>query len=148
MASSWRLQLALAAIGLLALVAACGPSDTDAGRTSDPVLDVAMETARAPVTSIVVMTTGGITVPGAQVQDCVDYVQFGAYVGEADMVAAWDAAGHDVDRLRDNCVSLGRGDPAALTALSERRRAVDAYLAASSTTSPVESGQLTPGRPG
>ncbi|MGE0000387.1 MAG: hypothetical protein AB7R77_25500 [Ilumatobacteraceae bacterium] len=148
MASSWRLHVALATLALLALVAACDLDGATAPAPSGTALDVAMATAHTPATSIVVITAVPVTVPGGQVQDCVDYVQFGAYVGEADMVAVWDAAGHDVDRLRENCVSLGRGDPAALAALSERRHEVDAYLAASSTTTPGSASSTAPELPG
>jgi hypothetical protein len=148
MASGWRLQAALVALGLVAFGAACDPSPAASSPPSDAVLDVAVQTEHAPATSLVVLTTVPTTVPGAQVQDCVDYVQFGAFVGEADMAAIWDAAGHDVDRLRENCVSLGRGDPGALANLSERRRALDAYLAASSTTAPGAGAPTAPERPG
>jgi hypothetical protein len=82
-------------------------------------------------------------VPARYVDDCVVYVQIAAYAGIADMAAMWDAAGQDKHRLRDNCASLGRGDPAALAEISRRRSELDDFFGSTSTseaTSDVMSG--------
>ena len=63
------------------------------------------------------------------------FVQFAAYVGVEDMVTMWDAAGRRTsNRLRENCVSIGRGDPAALAEISRRRAELEAFLGATTTS--------------
>jgi hypothetical protein len=88
----------------------------------------------APVTSLITLTTPPVVVPVGYVDDCVEFVQAAAYVGIADMKTMWDAAGRDVRRLRENCTSLGRGDPDALAEISRRRDELDAFLHATTTT--------------
>ena len=79
------------------------------------------------------ITTTPVTIPLAYVDDCVEFVQFAAYVGIEDMAAMWDAAGHSEARLRENCISLGRGDPAALAEISRRRDELEAFFGVTTT---------------
>ena len=79
------------------------------------------------------ITTPPVTIPLAYVDDCVEFVQFAAFVGIEDMVAMWDAAGHSAARLRENCISLGRGDPDALAELSRRRDELEAFFGVTTT---------------
>lgn len=128
MASSRRLQVGLVlGLGLLASSAACEQREPSPS-IGRPVQQV------APVTSLITVTTPPVTVPVASVDDCVEFVQFAAYVGVADMAAMWDAAGRDANRLRENCTSLGRGDPEALADLSRRRDELEAFLGVTTTS--------------
>lgn len=128
MASSRRLQVGLAVgFALLASTAAC-QQDSPTPTIGEPVSE------SAPVTSLVTITTPAVTIPVDYVDDCVAFVQFAAYVGVADMAAMWDAAGQDAQRLRENCISLGRGDPAALAEISRRRDELEAFFGATTTS--------------
>lgn len=128
MASSRRLQVGLVlGFGLLASSAACEQREPSPS-IGRPVQQI------APVTSLITVTTTPVTIPVGYVDDCVVFVQFAAYVGVADMVAMWDAAGRDANRLRENCVSLGRGDPPALAEISRRRAELDVFLGVTTTS--------------
>jgi hypothetical protein len=132
MARNRRLQVVLAlGLGLLASTAACQQPPPPV-----PTIGAAAEQT-APVTSLVTVTTPPVTVPLEFVDDCVAYVQFAAYVGIRDMRIMWDAAGQDADRLRDNCVSLGRGDPHGLAAISQRRDQLEAFFGITTTSEQV-----------
>jgi hypothetical protein len=125
--SGW-LQLGwVAALGVLAVVALSDRSSSSAGTSPTPSTGTAVP-ADAPETSVVLLTTTTESLPSGWVDDCVDLVQFGAFVGDPELGTMWEAAGHDVGRLRANCTSLGRADPERLAALSRRRAEVDAYL--------------------
>ena len=133
MASSRQWQVgSVIGLCLLASTAACeqnAPTPT----IGEPVAE------SAPVTSLVTVTTAPVvTIPVDLVDDCVEFVQFAAYVGVEDMATMWDAAGQDIARLRENCISMGRGDPAALEELSRRRAELEAFLSgtAAATTVP------------
>lgn len=123
MASSRQWQVgSVIGLCLLASTAACEQNEPTP-TIGSPVVQ------SAPVTSLVTVTTmPTVTIPVDLVDDCVEFVQFAAYVGIEDMAAMWDAAGQDIGRLRENCISLGRGDPAALEDLSRRRAELEAYM--------------------
>jgi hypothetical protein len=128
MASNRRLQVGLAlGFGLLAGTAACQQPEPPDASIAEPAVQT------AAVTSLVIVTTPPVTIPLEYVEDCVAYVQFAAYVGISDMRTMWDAAGQDAGRLRDNCISLGRGDPQALAEISRRRVELDAFLGVTTT---------------
>jgi hypothetical protein len=127
MATRWRLYVGIAlGLGLLASTAACD------GPPPAPVIGEPVQIV-APVTSLVTVTSAPSPIPDGYVDDCVEYVQFAAYVGIADMATIWQAAGMDVQRLRENCTSLGRGDPAALADIARRRAELDAFLNTTTT---------------
>ena len=127
--SGW-LQLGwVAGLGVLAVVALSDRSSSSAATPPVTSADAAAPAA-APETSVVLLTTTTDALPSGWVDDCVDLVQFGAFVGDAELGTMWEAAGHDVGRLRANCSSLGRADPGRLAELSRRRAEVDAYLGA------------------
>jgi hypothetical protein len=131
MASSRRVQVGLATgLCLLAATVACQQNEPTA-TIGEPV------EATAPVTSLVTITTPPVTIPLAFVDDCVEFVQFAAFAGVEDMVAMWDAAGHSAGRLRENCISLGRGDPDALAELSRRRDELEAFFGVTTTAAPA-----------
>jgi hypothetical protein len=129
--SGWLQLGGVAALGVLAVVALSDRSSSSAGpsaATSPAAPTGTVVLADAPETSVVLLTTTTDALPSEWVDDCVDLVQFGAFVGDPELGTMWEAAGHDVGRLRANCTSLGRADPQRLAALSRRRAEVDAYL--------------------
>jgi hypothetical protein len=132
MASSRRVQVALA-VGLALAVStvACEQKNESTPTIGEPIDET------APVTSLVTITTTPVTIPLEYVEDCVEFVQFAAFVGIEDMVAMWDAAGHSEGRLRENCISLGRGDPDALHEISRRRDELEAFFGVTTTVAPA-----------
>jgi hypothetical protein len=128
MATSRRLQ-----VGLVLGFAALASTAAFGQREPTPTVGEAVVEV-APVTSLITLTTPPVVVRVDYVDDCVEFVQAGAYVGMADMATMWDAAGRDARRLRENCTSLGRGDPEALAEISRRRDELDAFLDATTTT--------------
>jgi hypothetical protein len=69
------------------------------------------------------------------VDDCVEYVMFGAYTKNPLLTAMWDAADQNAGTLRDNCESLGLTDPAGLQALSDGLASLEVMLDNTTTTS-------------
>jgi hypothetical protein len=130
MANSWRLQAGVAiGLGLLASTAACERNESPPASIGQP----AQQLATMPPTSFVTVTTTPTTIPVEYIDDCVEFVQFAAYIGVADMATMWEAASHDAARLRENCISLGRGDPNALREISLRRDELEAYFGVTTT---------------
>ncbi len=130
MADSWRLQLGVAiGLGLLASTAACERNESPPASIGQP----AQQLATTPPTSYVTVTTSPTTIPVEYIDDCVEFVQFSAFIGVADMATMWEAANHDPARLRENCISLGRGDPNALREISQRRDELEAYFGVTTT---------------
>ena len=68
------------------------------------------------------------------VDDCVEYVMFGAFTQNPLLTAMWDAADQNAATLREDCVSLGRTDPGALVALSEGLADLDLLLQSTTTS--------------
>jgi hypothetical protein len=132
MAGSRRVQAGLAiGLVLLASTAACEQNEPTA-TIGEPVRETP-----APVTSLITVTTPPVTISLDHVDDCVEFVMFAAYVGVEDMVVMWDAAGKNIGRLRENCISLGRADPDALAALSKRRDELEAFFGVTTTAEPA-----------
>ncbi len=141
MANSWRLQLGVAiGLGLLASTAACERNESPPAIIGQP----AQQLATVPPTSYVTVTTTPTTIPVEYVDDCVEFVQFAAYIGVADMAIVWEAAGYDVVRLRENCISLGRGAPEALRDISQRRDELDAFFGVTTTTTTTTTTTASP----
>lgn len=140
MANSWRLQVGVAiGLGLLASTAACERNESPPATIGQP----AQQLATVPPTSFVTVTTTPSTIPVEYIDDCVEFVQFAAYVGVADMATMWEAADYDPARLRENCISLGRGDPAALREISQRRDELEAFFGVTTTVTPTGSTNVT-----
>jgi hypothetical protein len=94
--------------------------------------------------------TAGIQVPADLLDDCVDYVQFGAWTGIAPLLGMWNEAAQDVSTLRDNCDALGRTSPGELQQMSAEWSNVKIYLAASQaavTTIPARAPTTPPTTP-
>jgi hypothetical protein len=129
MAGSRRVQAGLAiGLVLLASTAACEQNEPIA-TVGEPVRETP-----PPVTSLVLVTAPPVTISLDHIDDCVEFVMFAAYVGVEDMVVMWDAAGKNIGRLRENCISLGKADPDALAALSERRDQLEAFFGVTTTS--------------
>ncbi len=134
MANSRRLQVGVAiGLGLLASTAACERNESPPATIGQP----AQQLATMPPTSFVTVTSTPTTIPVEYIDDCVEFVQFAAFVGVADMATMWQAANHDVALLRENCISLGRGDPAALREISQRRDELEAFFGVTTTISTI-----------
>jgi hypothetical protein len=74
------------------------------------------------------------TVPAGQVQDCVGFVQYGAFTGNAILLGLWNTAGQNITKLRAECTSIGESDPATLAAMSNQWADIQTYIVASQTT--------------
>jgi hypothetical protein len=78
-----------------------------AGRESRAVVGTARSVPESIVKFVEVQATEAesttattVAVDPARVIDCVDYVQNGAFTGDVDLLAVWDAANRDVEVLR------------------------------------------------
>lgn len=125
---------ALWVVGCLGVVTACGSvGSKDASSSPSVSTSAAAEAANIPL-----KTTAPVTavpaVPSQLLDDCVDFVQFGAWTGNAPLVQMWNDAAQDFSTLRANCDALGRTNLAALQDLSAQWADVKTYLAASQTT--------------
>lgn len=118
-------------IGVLAIVATgCGSSDTPVAQTTP--------TTMPPLSTTVATTT---TVPRPDpglVQDCVAYVQFGAFTGNELLTGMWQDAGANVEILLTNCEALGTETLTGMSAQwQDIQRFIEAESARSSTTPPT-----------
>jgi hypothetical protein len=75
----------------------------------------------------------------ARIQSCVEATKFGAFVGEPDEVALWNAAGADEATLRATCADMATAEPERLARISAdwdatQRALREAQAAAPSTS--------------
>lgn len=117
----------LGAVGAIAVVAAgCGSSDTPTAAT--------IASTMPPLTTVATTTTLPSLDPGL-VQDCVDYVQFGAFTGNVLLSAMWNEAGANIDTLRLNCEALGRSDPQSFAGMSVQWHDIQLWIEAGTDAS-------------
>jgi hypothetical protein len=118
----------LGMIGAIAVVATgCGSSDTPSVATTASTLP--------PLTTTVASTTTVLSPDPALVQDCVAYVQFGAFTGNVLLTGMWQEAGGSVETLLTNCEALSTETLAGMSAQwQDIQRFIEAESAASSTT--------------
>ena len=123
----------LGMIGVIAVVATgCGSSDAPAAQTT-------LSTMPPLSTTVTTTTTVPRPDPGL-VQDCVAYVQFGAFTGNELLTGMWQEAGANVDTLLVNCEALGTETLAGMsTQWQDIQRFIEAENAGSSTTTPTTS---------
>ena len=122
----------LGMIGAIAVVATgCGSSDTPAAQTTPSTMP--------PLSTTVATTTTTVPRPDpALVQDCVAYVQFGAFTGNELLSGMWQEAGANVETLLTNCEALGTETLAGMSAQwQDIQRFIEAENADSSTTPPT-----------
>jgi hypothetical protein len=120
-------------IGAIAVVAAgCGSSDTPVEATTPTTMPPLTTTATTTTTTTVPRPDPGL------VQDCVAYVQFGAFTGNALLSGMWEEAGASVETLLINCGALSIE---TLTGMSAQWQDIQRFIAAgntdSSTTTPT-----------
>jgi hypothetical protein len=124
-------RMTLPALAVCALVPAACSSGGGSVDLPPTVVPVSIHVVTVPGTT----TTTLPAIDPFLVDDCIDYVKFGAYTGNALLSAMWDEAHQSDAVLRDNCIALGRTDPAGLKALSDGWAAVQQVLQTTSTTS-------------
>jgi hypothetical protein len=115
----------LSMIGAFAAVATgCGSSDTPVAATTPSTM---------PSLSTAAATTTTVPRPDpALVQDCVAYVQFGAFTGNALLSGMWEEAGASVETLLINCGALGIE---TLTGMSAQWQDIQEFIAAGNVDS-------------
>ena len=118
-------------LGVAGIVASCGGS-TD-GASANP--GTTTYSTEAVVTTLAATTTSSTPpVDVDKVDKCVTYVQFAAFTADAAMGKIWDDAGQNVAQLTQDCVELGRSDPAELTRIADAQTQLDAFFAANGTS--------------
>ena len=74
----------------------------------------------------------------ARIQSCVEATKFGAFVGEPEDLALWNAAGQDEEALRVACTDMADAEPKRLARISvewdDTQRALRAARVAAPTT--------------
>lgn len=89
-----------------------------------------------------------VTVPPEQITSCVEATKFGAYVGDDDARARWDAAGQSEDALADVCSQIGHDDPDALATIHWNWNAAQSSIdAAPAEPSAVQGADCDPSYP-
>ncbi len=118
-------------LGVAGIVASCGGS-TDGASASPGTTTYSTEAA---VTTLAATTTSSTPpVDVDKVDKCVTYVQFAAFTADEAMSKIWDEAGQNVAQLTQDCVELGRSDPAELTRIADAQTQLDAFFAANGTS--------------
>lgn len=122
-----------AIIGAAFLVcSACEPTERSADQPA-ATIDKVSTASTAPASS----TSMPITIDPRLVQTCVEFTQFAAFIGDAEMLQFWNDAGQDADVLAARCAELPAGELAEIAA---RQAETDAFLeaaaAAATTTLP------------
>jgi hypothetical protein len=128
-----RLAMALA---ILVATAAAGCGSGGAGsQVTLPPISSYRQTSTVPA-GTGVSTTVAVTavVPVNLVEDCLQYVELGAFVGIPEQRHAWDVAVQNETTQRATCTELGQHDPAALAAMSVAFHDLQAFLASVTTT--------------
>ena len=122
-------------IGAIAVVAAgCGDS-------SDTPLAATVPSTMAPMTTAATTSTTLAGPDPVLVQDCVAFVQFGAFTGNALLSGMWDAAGADVAILQINCEALDAG---TLSGMSAQWQEIQRYIAAANADSSTTTITVAP----
>ena len=117
----------MAGVAAIGALTACG-SLADANSTLPPLAPSSSTGTDAP--TVMVSTT--VAAPDARlVDDCVSYVQFGAFTGNSLLTAMWNEAGQDASVLRANCETLGATNLVGLQNMSAQWRDIETYIAAS-----------------
>lgn len=123
-------------LGVAGIVASCGGS-TGGASASPGTTTYSTEAAVTTLAATTTSTTPPVDVD--KVEKCVTYVQFAAFTADAAMSKIWDEAGQNVAQLTQDCVELGRSDPAELTRIADAQTQLDAFFAASGTTTTTAS---------
>lgn len=108
-----------------------------AGCGAEPDRGSAVGTGSASTDAVDVEPVGFAAIDDSMILDCVDYTQFAAYVGDAEMLKFWTSVGQDPDALWSACEEIGRADPGRLEWFSTRQRETEEFLAAAATTAPA-----------
>ena len=123
------------AVALLMAVAGCGSAKSAATTTTDVVQDsvyTPMPTTPPPSSTTPAATQ--ITVPIALIEDCVHFVELGAFLHVPEQQGAWDMAGHNEATQRVLCEVYGQKDPAGIAAMSVHLHELQIYMAGVTTT--------------
>lgn len=127
---SWLYRMAL--IGPVAGASACGAVvPDDASSTPDAmggVVNVADEPAAQSADGVVAFE---------QVDSCVDYALYHAFIGNQFWRDVWDDAGKDEQALAAVCESIGRGNPVQLSGFHQDWLVIEAALAPVLDAAPV-----------
>ena len=98
--------------------------------------------------TIVTTSTTTVAVDRRLVETCVEFTQFAAFIGDAEMSQFWNDAGQDVGVLATRCAEL---PSARLAEIAARQAETDAFLeaaaAAATTTLPAPTTTKAPPPP-
>jgi hypothetical protein len=92
----------------------------------------------------VTVNTAVAAVDVGLVDDCVRYVQFGAFTGNSLLTAMWNEAGQDASVLRTNCETLGATNLVGLQNMSAQWHDIETYIAASQAAPATTPASSTP----
>ncbi|MCU1398854.1 MAG: hypothetical protein JWN62_1963 [Acidimicrobiales bacterium] len=138
--SRWRATSINVIVGLIAM-SGCGSAPARSIPAQPAARSVASASSESSTTTtaepIEPETSVAATVDVAQVQDCVEYVQYGAFTGNVLLLGIWNSANQDAGTLRSSCVSIGSSNPATLADMSSQWTDIQTFIAASQTTQPT-----------
>jgi hypothetical protein len=140
-------------VGATILVSACEP-EADTAAAGRVQTERSSQSSVAPTGESQTSQVEPVTVPPIVneieprlIDRCVEYVQFQAYVGEAESSATWDRAGQSADGLRTECQVLALADEAMVREMGIEMDRLNEYFAAadaaSTTTIPTTSTTTT-----
>jgi hypothetical protein len=117
------------AMSLAPTTTATGPVGTEA--------PVAVTPSTLPLNTTTTSTTTTEPAPETDpqlVQDCVEFVPFAAYIGDAELARLWTSLDMDDARLREHCEGLGLIE---LIELSRQRASSEAFMNGTGTSVPA-----------
>jgi hypothetical protein len=126
------------AMSLAPTTTATGPVGTEA--------PVAVTPSTLPLNTTTTSTTTTEPAPETDpqlVQDCVEFVPFAAYIGDAELARLWTSLDMDDARLREHCEGLGLIE---LIELSRQRAASEAFMNGAGTPVPAAPAVPAPAR--
>lgn len=130
----------------LIAIAACSNARADSTSTSTSVgtalpdeSAVTTVASMEPSTTVAaaLIDTGTPGVATSLIDDCVAFVQYGAFIGNSLLTEMWNAAGQDVATMRTTCEVTGRADITALEGMTAQWAEIQRYTSAA--TAPATS---------
>ena len=115
-----------------AAVAASDPPDHSAGPTPDA--------------TTVAADTGPPGIATSLLDDCVDFVEYGAFIGNSMLTQMWNGAGQNPDYMRAICAATGAADISGLENMSAQWADVQRFTSAATappTTAPGDTAETS-----
>ena len=133
----------LAGCGTIANDQSAAPAPTIAA-TSDRTVAVAVATRSPTPTTVAVRfaavddaavdTVTPVPIPAKLLNDCLQYVELAAFLGDHDAQVMWNESSQNEDTQRARCAAIGQSDSSALAVMSSRLAQLQHEISAATAT--------------